>query len=123
MADTYAVVAGFIQDFGDPAKAVTERDANGKAVREVTVRALGTQKNVRITVWPEYKDVAISAGDFVVAEGKFTTNLGQAKDGSPREYLNLSANRLIVMPAATGAPREVIGGSSTAAKADDKVPF
>jgi hypothetical protein len=123
LADTYAVVAGFVQDFGNPDKAVTERDANGKAVREVTVRALGTQKNVRITIWPEYKDTPIGAGDFIVAEGKFTQNLGQAQDGSPREYLNLSASRLLVTPSAVGAPREVISGPSKPTAAEDKVPF
>jgi len=122
LADTYAVVSGFVQDFGNPDTAVTERDANGKAVREVTVRAVGTQKNVRITIWPEFKDTELAAGDFIVAEGKFTSNLGQAKDGSPREYLNLSASRLFRAPAAAGAPREVIT-STTAAKPDDKVPF
>lgn len=124
MSDTYAVVTGFIQDFGNPDKAITERDVNGKAVREFTVRAAGSQKNVRITVWPEFKDLELAAGDFIVAEGKFTSNLGQAADGSPREYLNLSASRIFRAPGATGAPREVIGSSSAGtSKADDKVPF
>jgi hypothetical protein len=122
LADTYAVVAGFIQDFGNPDKAVTERDVNGKQVRDVTVRALGSQKNVRITVWPELKDVEISAGDFIVAEGKFTTNLGQAADGSPREYLNLSASRLVRLPGAVAAPREVVT-SGASSKPTENIPF
>lgn len=110
----YATVAGFIQ-FD-----VNEREVNGQAVRDATVRAVGTQKLVKITVWSDFEEVPLSRGDFVVVDGKFSTNEGQTKDGTPITYLNLSASNLVRIAPEERQRREVVnesGGSS------ERAPF
>lgn len=114
---TYATVAGFVQF--DP----QERDVNGKTVRDVTVKAIGSQKLVRITVWPEHSETEIDKGHFLVADGVFSTSTGQGKDGGSREYLNLSAGTLLSLPSAPKKEREVVAASSAGSKSDDQVPF
>jgi hypothetical protein len=104
----YAVAAGIIQF--DP----IEREAAGQDIRDITIKAIGSQKLIKVTLWPEFEGTDVKKGDFVVADGKFTTSLGQAKDGSQREYLNLSASQLVVVPAAEKAAREVVGGAKAA---------
>lgn len=110
----YATVAGFIQ-FD-----VNERDVNGQEVRDVTVRAIGTQKLVKVTVWSDFSDVPLAKGDFIVADGKFSTNEGQAKDGTPITYLNLSASNLLRLEPAERAEREVVNRPSSSS---GKAPF
>ena len=117
MADTYAVVGGFVQF--EP----KVREANGKTVRDVLVKALGTQKMVRITIWPEHDGTEIGEGSLLIAEGKFSQSMGQAQDGSPREYLNLSASKLVVLPAAAKSERQVIRSAAPAAQSDEDIPF
>ena len=116
MADsTYAGAAGFVQF--DP----NVKEANGQTIREVTIKAVGSQKLIKITLWPEWDAVAVAKGDFVAADGKFSQNLGQAPDGSPREYLGISASSLVVIPGAQKAERQVVqssGGASAAASSE-----
>src|SRR3954469_231913 len=58
---TYASVAGFIQF--DP----VTRDANGKEVTDVTVKAIGSQKLVKVTIWPDFdfEGEEVTKGDFI----------------------------------------------------------
>lgn len=113
----YAVVAGMIQF--DP----KEREANGQSVRDITIKALGTQKLVRITVWPEFSGVALKKGDFVSVDGKYEVSMGQGTDGGQREYINVSATQLAVLPAATKAEREVSNRPAAKAASDDAPIF
>lgn len=114
---TYATVAGFVQF--DP----RERDVNNQTVTDIVVKAIGSQKLVRITVWPEFEVGEISKGDFVAADGVFTTSVGQTDDGSTREYLNLSASVLSVLPSVPKKERSVVSKGSSSKKAEGDLPF
>lgn len=83
---SYNTVAGFVQ-FD-----VNEREAAGQTVRDVVIQAVGSGgQNVKITVWPEFASAAIAKGDYVAAQGKFTSE----KVGD-KTYNNLSASSLYV---------------------------
>lgn len=118
MADTtYASVAGFIQF--DP----VEREVNGKSVTDITVKAIGSQKLVKITVWPDFEELSLKKGFFVAADGKFESRMGQKQDGSPVEYLNLSAKDLFVGQPAAKSERQVISSSSSSSSDETSLPF
>lgn len=85
----YITVAGLVQF--DP----RTRQAGGKEVRDVVVRALNSSKNFSITVWPENANIPINKGDFLVADGKYTQSVGQNKEGAETTYHNLSARMII----------------------------
>lgn len=90
----YNTVAGFIQ-FD-----VVERKAGDNDVRDVLIQAIGSGgKNVKITLWPENAGIEVEKGDFIVAQGKFSQESVNGK-----EYLGLSANKVLVFPVA--APKE-----------------
>lgn len=122
MADKYASVAGFVQKFGDK-PAVEEREANNQTVRQFVVKALGSQKLIRITVWPEFASTGITAGDFVAVDGKFSVT--QGKNGG--EFYGVSASTLFVASGATKAAREVVNQNAAATQTssgdDDAPPF
>jgi hypothetical protein len=82
---TYAVLVGIVQKFGDK-DVVAEKEANNVTLREFTVKAAGSQKLVRVTLWPEFAHVPIEAGDSFLGEGKFTQS-----EGKNMTFLNLSA--------------------------------
>jgi len=70
----YITVAGLVQF--DP----RTRQAGDKTVRDVVIRAIGSNQNFSITVWPEKADVVINKGDFLVVDGKHTQSAGQNKE-------------------------------------------
>lgn len=113
----YASAAGFVQ-FD-----VNDKEANGQDIREFTIRAVGTQKLVKVTLWPEFAHVPVEKGYFVAVDGKFTQSLGQAPDGSPREYLNLSASNIVSIPGEERAEREVVKKGASKAKTSDEPLF
>lgn len=83
-------------------------------MRDILVQAVGSGgKNVRITVWPEHGEKELAKGDLVAAQGKFTTNNVDGK-----QYLNLSASDLIVIPNPGKATEEVENPVD-----DDNAPF
>jgi hypothetical protein len=84
----YITVAGLVQF--DP----RTRTAGDKQVRDVVIRAIGSNKNFSITVWPEKADVPISKGDFLVVDGKHSQSVRQNKDGEQVTYNNMSATTL-----------------------------
>lgn len=103
----YATAVGFVQF------PVTEREANGSDVRDVTIRTPGTPASgggvlIRITVWPDLADVSISEGDFVAVDGKV-----DVREVDGKTYVNMSASKLAVLTGELGdsAPvdREVVG--------------
>jgi hypothetical protein len=120
LANEYLVASGFVQKFGDK-DAVTTREANGKTVRNVTIKAVGSQKLIQVTFWPELAGVELGEGYFVAVEGKYSTS------GDQNQFHNISAYRAVSIPS---GPRleehEVVnqGGDSQAAAAssDDGPP-
>lgn len=119
--DEYVTIAGLIQF--DPRQRTTK---DGKQVRDIAVRAIGNNKLVNVTVWPEKDNIPLSKGDFVVADGKFSSSMAQNKNGEQQTYYNLSANTLLrfagenntsqAAPAPTSAP-------AAAAPSVDDFPF
>jgi hypothetical protein len=100
----YRTVAGFVQ-FD-----VESAEVNNQTIRRAVVQATGSEGTlVTVTLWPEFEDVEIEKGDFVVANGSF-----EARDGkNGKTYLNLSAFRLIVQkPVEKGEPDVVKKESS-----------
>ena len=81
----FATVAGIVQF------EVETREANGKELREATIRAIGSGKMVRITLWDQFEDLEVEKGDFIVADGEAKQN---TKDG--KTYNNLNAYRVYV---------------------------
>lgn len=86
MADDYRSISGFIQF--EP----NDREAAGKQVRDISVRLSNTKgTQVRVTMWPDFKDVSLAKGDFIAIEGKYTEVTKDNQDGDPVTYKNLSA--------------------------------
>lgn len=117
MADNqYISVAGFVQF--DP----TERDANGKTVKEFFIKTLGGEaKNIRVTLWPETKAEAPEKGDFVAVDGKYSTSTYQAQDGSQRTSYQVSAVYYAKLGEAAAREEREVVASTTPSKT--KAPF
>lgn len=97
---------------------VEERDVNGQTVRDVTIRALGSEGSyIRITVWEEWADTDIDEGDLVFIDGPFEAREGQTKDGEKRIYLNMSAKSLKVFKADSPSDRGTTKKSGAKTKA------
>ena len=93
MADqkkVYADAAGFIQKFGTDKEAVTERDVNGGTVKDFTIKAIGSQKLIRVSVFDEF-DVEIPEDAFIAVEGVFTK-----REVNGVTYNNITASKLAV---------------------------
>lgn len=120
MADKpYYTVAGFVQKFGDK-PAIETREVSGQNIREFTVKAIGTQKLVRITLWPEFNGVTIDKGLFVVADGKFSTSEGT----NGRQFYNLSATELATLRVQERAERDTVNSGGGSRVVDtDSAPF
>jgi len=114
----YITVAGLVQF--DP----RTRQAGDKTVRDVVIRAIGSNQNFSITVWPEKEGIAINKGDFLVVDGKHTQSVGQNKEGAQVTYNNMSASTLFRF-AGEGASAAPAGASkvTAAAATGDDFPF
>lgn len=116
MSDEYKLVVGRIQ-FD-----VQEGNAGGKTVRRLPVKVAGPQQTmVTVTLWPEHAGVVVNKGDFIMAEGKFSSKVAQKKDGSEGTFYDLSATDVTVLPAAPKSTREVV--NRTPAASSDDAPF
>lgn len=93
-----------------------EREVAGKTIQSVTIRpmALGNAPLVNLTVWPENR-ITVKRGDFILANGKYTTREGQTSDGDPRTYHDISVYSVVVLPAG-----EAVAASKPAAKGKKK---
>lgn len=87
--NVYADAAGWIQKFGDN-PAINEREFNGGTVRDFTIKAVGGNKLVRISVFPEF-ECDIPEDAFIAVEGKF-----QKREHNGNTYLNITATKLAV---------------------------
>jgi hypothetical protein len=85
----YVTIAGIVQF--DP----RTRQAGGKEVRDVVIRAIGSNKNFSVTIWPEKSGIPVNKGDFLVCDGKYSQSVGQNKAGEQVTYHNLSATTII----------------------------
>jgi hypothetical protein len=111
----YITIAGIVQF--DP----RTRQAGDKQVRDVVIRAIGSNKNFSVTVWPEKGNITINKGDFLVADGKYSSSAGQNKAGEQVTYHNLSATTIIRLAgdATASAPTQ----TPVAASTGDDFPF
>ena len=94
------------------------RDVNGKAVIDVTVKSTPKQTLVKLTIWPDVDGSSIERGDFVMAEGKYSTS-GDGK------YHNLSVSDIGVLKPLPKAERDVVNAVAgpSASASDDDSPF
>lgn len=105
----YRTVAGFVQF--DPETA----EVNNQELRRLVVQATGSEgSNVTVSLWPEWADVEVNKGDFIVANGKF-----EAREGKDKVFLNLTAYRLVVIP---GAEKGEVG-TTEKGKSKSERPF
>jgi single-stranded DNA-binding protein len=96
------------------------------SVTDITIRAAGSQKNVQVTIWPEFQLAApIKKGDFVAVDGSFESRTYQAQDGSSREAHSISPVSLAVTPSVPRAERTVVQSGTTGAGAgqSSRAPF
>jgi len=120
MDDTeYVTVAGLIQF--DP----RDRTANNTPVRDIAIRAIGSNKIINVTVWPENAHIPLAKGDFVVADGKFTVRSYQAASGEQKTGYNVSANTLIKLSGSTttNTPQTAPAAKADTATSVDDFPF
>lgn len=117
----YAVLAGVVQKFGTK-DTMTYRDVevggDSLQVTEFTVKASGSQTLVRVTLWPEFEDIEVYAGDGILAEGKFS----QSKGKGDTTFYNLSAKSIAIIPASRSATRSEVTPKAQAAVAENP-PF
>ena len=92
-AKDFPVVAGVVQF--EP----TYREIKGQPVRDIKVRAFGSQRETLITIWPEHAHVPLAKGDFVVVQGKRRTWESIDGDGNPRLNEGVDARTLVHVPA------------------------
>jgi hypothetical protein len=111
----YITVAGIVQF--DP----RQRQAGDKQVRDIVIRAIGSNKNFSITLWPEKANIPIAKGDFIVADGKHSQSAGQNKAGEQVTYHNLSATTIIRIAGEVGEALAPVAAAPAAAS--DDFPF
>lgn len=120
--DEYVTIAGLIQF--DPKQRTTK---DGKDVRDIAVRAIGNNKLVNVTVWPEKANIPLVKGDFVVVDGKFSTSTWQNKNGEQQTSYNISANTLMRFgndtSEATPVAATPTAAAATPAPSVDDFPF
>ena len=112
----YITIAGIVQF--DP----RTRTAGDKQVRDVVLRAIGSNKNFSVTIWPEKASIPISKGDFLVCDGKYSSSVGQNKNGEQVTYNNLSATTVIRI-AGEGAATTAAPTATVSASTGDDFPF
>ena len=113
----YITVAGLVQF--DP----RTRHAGDKTVRDIVIRAIGSNQNFSITVWPEKANIVINKGDFIVVDGKHTQSAGQNKEGAQVTYNNMSAATLFRFPGEGAASAPSAPTAVAAAATGDDFPF
>lgn len=112
----YITIAGIVQF--DP----RTRTAGDKQVRDVVIRAIGSNKNFSVTLWPEKANIPINKGDFLVCDGKHSQSVGQNKAGEQVTYNNLSATTVIRIAGDASASAPAATAAAPASTGDD-FPF
>jgi hypothetical protein len=92
----YGSVEGFIQF------EVEERELEGdRVVRDATVRSIATGDLVRITLWPDFEDVDVEKGDWLAADGQFTS-----REHKGKTYVNMSPFTVVALKSVKSSPPE-----------------
>jgi single-stranded DNA-binding protein len=101
LSDTsYAVVAGIIQF------PVEEKETSAGGLREAVIKTFTSQKLIKIVFWDnDWSEIAFDKGDTLFVDGKYEVSLGQANDGSEREYIQVTAKDVGIVPAVVKAER------------------
>lgn len=100
--DVYATVQGFV------AFEPEEREIpSGAIVRNVVVDSLETGELIRLTLWPEYRNLDVEKSDYVVAAGKYTERTVDNDEGGKKTYKNISVNKIVAFPSFAPEPVEV----------------
>lgn len=69
---------------------VNAREVSGQKIRDFVIKPKGSDKSLRITLWPEWAGATVAKDDFVVVEGKVKTNVSGGKT-----YYNLNPTRFV----------------------------
>jgi hypothetical protein len=121
LSDQYLVRGGFVQKFRDKPAVVT-RDYNGGSVRDFTIKLIGTDALVRVSVFDSIEAPEIEEGDLVFVDGKLSSN-----EHNGTTYHNLTANSLAVVKGCKRKEREVSNPVNAAqappAASSDSAPF
>jgi hypothetical protein len=117
--NTYAVAAGIIQF------PVEEKETSAGGLREAVIKTFTGQKLVKIVFWDnDWEALEIEKGDTLFIDGKYEVSLGQGKNGSEREYIQITANVVGVVAGAVRSPRtESSVAAPSKAKSTDKPLF
>lgn len=116
---TYLVVSGFVQKFGDK-PAVERKDVNGSTVIEFTIKAIGTQKLLKVSAWADsFEDFTVNAGDFVAVDGEYK----QREGTNGTVFHNLTAYSVVVSPQVAKKEREVVNSGGSSAVSSETPPF
>lgn len=118
----YLVATGYVQKFKDK-PAVNKREANGKTLHDVTIKTVGKQQLVRITIWPEHDLTAAPEGailddSFISVEGKL-----EVSENNGRTYYNISASKLHVDGKRIPKQERNTVANAAADASDDDAPF
>lgn len=72
----YSAIGGMVQHFPDQ-ELVTETELSGQIVRKIKVKSITSGNIVSIDLWPEWPDVKVKKGSFIVADGSVRTSTGK----------------------------------------------
>jgi hypothetical protein len=79
-------------------------ESSGTEISEFQLRCSGTQRRIKVTLWPELRSIfqsgesPLSVGDAVIIDGNLKTQEGVSKGGDSVTYYNLSAGTIAVIP-------------------------
>lgn len=120
IADEFRTVTGIVQF---PPR---DGNANGKAVRNITIRQTGfgpTAVRVNATLWPSHAHVAVAEGDVVMVDGKYNqTKRTNEESGETKTYHNLSVTRIAVLGKSDGGKKAEVE-NETEDVVDEDIPF
>ncbi len=119
MSDTaYAVAAGIVQF------PVESKETSAGGLREAVIKTFTSQKLIKITLWDnEFEDLDVEKGDSIAVDGKYEVSLGQGKDGSQREYIQITAKEIVVGKAFAKPARTETSGAAQSSKYTDAPLF
>lgn len=100
-----------------------QRTVQSKQVLDVTIRSVGGKK-VRATIWPNLAEYfgKVEKGQLVAFRGKSTTNTVNGDNG-PTTYNNLSVSDIAIIGTFDAGEQPATDNTTTAAAADDDIPF
>jgi len=91
------------QAVAGPIAFLNDGNAGGTKVRRATINTIGGNR-VQCTFWPQYDNVELELGSWIFVEGPISTYETEDKDGNPVTYVNLSVQRLAVLPLTQPGP-------------------